>query len=443
MKTTPLLLSLLLGATAFAAADRPNLVLIFADDLGYGDVSAYGSEIRTPQIDSLARDGAKLESFYVAAPVCTPSRFGLLTGRFPVRSTDNLNGALMFLQARDDRRGIRSHETTIATVLRAQGYRTALIGKWHLGHGEPEFSPLQHGFEHTYGCHGGCVDYFTLKYGEKPDWFRQGEPLVEEGYSTDLITEEAVRWLEQRRAAEPFFLFLSYTAPHYGKGWDPETRKPTNILQSKPGDRERHPHITDPKRREYAGMVTAMDDGIGRVLATLRARQLADNTLVIFTSDNGGDPNYGGANGPLRGQKGQLFEGGIREPCLMRWPGRIAAGSVITEPVTALDLFPTFAALAGADVRPYSIDGDNILPVLRGTGTAGAERALFWQGPRGSALRRGPWKYVREADTDYLFNLAADLGEKRNLAGAEPRRLAELKSIHAAILARAREDRKR
>lgn len=442
MKTAPLLLTLLLGVPGLAAADRPNIVLIFADDLGYGDLSAYGSEIRTPQIDSLARGGAKFESFYVAAPVCTPSRFGLLTGRFPIRSTDNLNGALMFLQARDDRRGIRSHETTIATVLRAQGYRTALIGKWHLGHGEPEFSPLRHGFEHTYGCHGGCVDYYTLKYGEKPDWFRQGEPLVEEGYSTDLLTEEAVRWLNQRRAAEPFFLFLAYTAPHYGKGWDADKKQTTNLLQSKPADRERNAHITAAKRREYAGMVTAMDDGVGRVLEVLRSRQLADNTLVIFTSDNGGDPNYGGHNGPLRGQKGQLFEGGIREPCLMRWPGRIAAGTVITAPVTAIDLFPTFAALAGADVRSYSLDGDDILPVLRGTGTAGPDRALFWQGPRAGALRRGPWKFVREADTDYLFNLADDPGEKRDLAAVEPTRLAELKSHHAALLARARESRK-
>ena len=163
---------LLVPAIMLRAAERPNILLIFADDLGIGDVSCYGSEIKTPNIDSLARDGAKFESFYVAAPVCTASRYGLLTGRYPSRSHDKLFGALMFLQAKDDTRGIRAQEKTIAEFLKRDGYRTAIIGKWHLGHGLPEFSPSQHGFDYSYGCHGGCINYFTLKYGQKSDWFR-------------------------------------------------------------------------------------------------------------------------------------------------------------------------------------------------------------------------------------------------------------------------------
>ena len=433
----------LLVGTMLPAAERPNILLIMADDLGYGDLSAYGSEIPTPRIDTLARDGARLSAFYTPAAVCTPSRYGMLTGRWPNRSRDNLLSPLMFLQTRDDGRGLRATETTVTTRLRAAGYRTALVGKWHLGHGEAEFLPQQHGFEHVYGCRGGCVDFFTLKYGEKPDWYRGLEPLQEEGYSTDLITAEAVRWLESRRADEPFFLFLSYTAPHYGKGWDPVARQPTNVLQAKPADRERHHAIVDPDRREYAGMVTALDEGVGRVLATLEERGLAARTLVIFTSDNGGDTNYGGRNGGLRGRKSQLFEGGIRVPCLVRWPGRIAPGRVIDEPVTGLDFFPTIAAVARLEAAAMPVDGNNILPVLLGGRLPESPRALFWQSPRGKALRQGDWKYVQEEGVDRLFHLARDPAEQDDLAQREPERLAALRKVHAGIGAGIRQDRGR
>ena len=240
--------------------------------------------------------------------------------------------------------------------MRENGYRTALIGKWHLGHGEPGFSANKHGFDYQYGSEGGCVDYFTMKYGYKPDWARNGKQIVEEGYSTDLITDDAVRYLKGKHE-KPFFLFLSYTAPHYGKGWDEEEKKFTNILQSKPEDRARFPHITDTNRLEYAGMVAAMDDGVGRVMETLKKQKLDKNTLVIFTSDNGGDYRYGGSNKPFRGQKAQLFEGGIRLPCLMRWPGKIKAGSVTDQPISGLDFFPTFCSLAG--ISEFTFTGRN------------------------------------------------------------------------------------
>ena len=423
---------LIVATAILSAADRPNILVIFADDLGIGDVSCYGSEIKTPNIDSLARAGAKFESFYVAAPVCTPSRFGLLTGRYPARSHDKMFSALMFLQAKDDTRGIRADEKTIAEVLRRDGYRTAIIGKWHLGHGQPEFSPGRHGFDYTYGCHGGCVDYFTLKYGQKPDWFREDVALEENGYSTDLISADAVRWLQEQKADKPFFLYLAYTAPHYGKGWDEEKKQVTNILQAKPADRDRFKYIADERRREYAGMVAALDDGVGRVLETLRARKLDQNTLVIFTSDNGGDPRYGGNNQPFRGVKNEVFEGGIREPGLMVWPGKIKPGAIIREPATTLDFFPTFCDLAGVNRSGMALDGNSLVPLLTG-GKALPERDLFWQQPNGIALRRGPWKFVRTAGGEMLFNLETDPGESKNLATEKPELLAKLKAAHAAI----------
>ena len=426
---------------AGAAALRPNILLIFADDLGYGDLGSYGADFRTPHIDALGVAGARFDQFYVAAPVCTPSRFGLLTGRYPARSRDQLLGALMFLEGRDDRRGIRPGETTVATVLQSAGYRTALIGKWHLGHGLPEFAPGRHGFEHTYGCHGGCVDYFTLRYGQRPDWYRDGRAIAEEGYSTDLITAEAQRWLGEQRAGQPFFLYLAYTAPHYGKGWDPVTNKTTNPLQAKPADRARFPQLSDPQRLEYAAMVAAMDDGVGRVLETLKTKGLDRDTLVIFTSDNGGDPHYAGNNGRLRGQKAQLFEGGIRVPCFMRWPGRITAGLRVTTPITTLDLFPTFGELAGANTASLSLNGDSLVPFLLGRGALSPDRALFWQAPRAKALRQGAWKYVLEGKEEYLFNLDDDPAEQHNLAAVEPRRVADLRARHAALLATVQRER--
>jgi len=425
---------LLFLSPALSAVPRPNILLIFADDLGRGDVSCYGSEIRTPNIDSLARDGVKFESFYVAAPVCTASRFGLLTGRYPARSHDKLFGALMFLEERDASRGIRPTETTIAEVLQREGYRTAIMGKWHLGHGEPQFSPRRHGFDYAYGSTGGCVDYFTQKYGNKPDWYRDDRLIEEKGYTTDLITEEAVRWLGEQTADKPFFLYLPYTAPHYGKGWDPKAKKPTNVLQAKPADRDRFPSITDEKRREYAGMVAALDDGVGRVLEALRRAKLDQNTLIIFTGDNGGDPNYGGNNKPFRGVKNQVWEGGIREPCLMVWPGKIKPASVIRDPATTLDFFPTFRDLTGAKREGIALDGQSLAAVLL-EGKPLPERELFWQQPNGVALRRGHWKYLRIHKEEMLFNLDNDPSESKDLAKEKPDVFKSLKSTHASIAA--------
>ncbi|MBW3541905.1 MAG: sulfatase-like hydrolase/transferase, partial [Planctomycetes bacterium] len=389
------------------AAERPNVLLIFTDDQGWGDVSCYHSEIPTPHIDSLARDGAKFTSWYAASSICTPSRFGLLTGRYPSRSRDRLLGALMRLWDSDADRGIRAEETTVAEVLQKQGYGTALIGKWHLGHGNVERLPLRHGFESFYGHASGCVDFFTMRYGIAPDWYRDEKLIDETGYATDLLTDEAVRFLHRQETQRPFFLYLAYNAPHYGKGYDPGKREVTNILQARPEDLARVEDIEDPTRRVFAAMVRSLDDGIGRVLAALKERGIEENTLVVFMTDHGGDPDYGGANGPLRGEKATLFEGGIRVPCLMRWPGRIRPGIVHDFVGSGLDLFPTFCRLAGVDPGPYRCDGVDLSQYLfERRGKPPENRELFWELAEEAALRSGPWKYVRTADgTESLFNL--------------------------------------
>jgi arylsulfatase A-like enzyme len=422
------------GALAAPATPaKPNLVIILADDLGLHDVGCYGSEIPTPQIDRLARRGVKLQQYYAAAPVCTPSRFGLLTGRYPGRSQDKLLGALMFAEARDDHRGIRPGEITLAEVLRQNGYHTALIGKWHLGHGEPGFTPLQHGFDYFYGMNGGCVDYFTLRYGDLPDWIRDGKQVQERGYSTDLLARDAVRYLKSRPAGQPFFLYLAFNAPHYGKGWDAAEKKRTNILQAKPEDRAALAAIQNSDRREYAAMVTALDRGVGEVLDALRAERLEDNTLVVFASDNGGDPKYGGDNQPFRGSKNQVFEGGIRVPCLVQWPPKIKAGTASAQAACGIDFFATFCRVAGIPTKGFHLDGVDLAPALFDGNPF--ERELCWTLPRSAAFRRGSWKYVQSPQGELLFNLDSDAVEQHDLARAEPAKLKELKGAYEALAA--------
>lgn len=413
------------ASRARPAESRPNILVIFSDDQGWHDVGCYGSEIATPHIDSLARDGLKFTSWYVASSICTPSRFGLMTGRNPSRSRDRLLGALMFLGDRD--RGIREGETTIASVLRQRGYHTALIGKWHLGHGAKTFLPTRHGFDTFIGHTGGCIDYFTMQYGNRPDWYHGEEHVAASGYATRLITGEAERFLAGRKgASKPFFLHLAYNAPHFGKGWDAKRGSVVNIMQPHEDDLKRVAGIQDPLRWQFAAMTVALDDGVGRVLKALDRNGLARDTLVIFMTDHGGDPHYGGSNVPLRAGKATLFEGGIRVPCLMRWPGRIRPGTVSDEVCSALDLFPTFCRLAGADPSNHpKLDGRDILPVLEGQSLG--PREILWELGAHAELERKPWrafrsgelKYVRDrAGKEYLFDLAADREERRDLSKA-------------------------
>jgi len=440
ISTIILRLSLVVAAVAIVdvsdAQARPNFLIIFTDDQGMNDVGCYGSEIPTPHIDSLARDGLRFTSWYAASSICTPSRFGLLTGRVPSRSNDRLIEALMFLGKEDAHRGIRVHETTIAEVLQESGYRTALIGKWHLGHGKKHFLPTRHGFDHFRGHTGGCIDYFTMTYGIRPDWYHGEEHVDENGYATDLISDEAVAFLKtQKDAEEPFFLYLPYNAPHFGKGWSPADDQTVNIMQPQASDLKRVEQIDDKIRREFAAMTVALDDGIGRVLEALEENGLAENTFVLFMTDHGGDPVYGGSNKPLRGDKATLFEGGIRVPCIIRWPGKVPPGETTDEVAWSIDLFPTLCSLAGVDYSDESLDGRDIAPLLLEGAPLGF-RTMFWETGRHDRLGRGrwlalrhkDWKYISDTDgTEYVFNLHDDPNESTNLAADQPKMLRRMR----------------
>ncbi|MCM8540256.1 MAG: sulfatase-like hydrolase/transferase, partial [Lentisphaeraceae bacterium] len=388
-----LLISFLLftGCSSHQPKDeRPNIILIFTDDQGMNDLSCFGSEIKTPHIDSIAKEGAKFTSWYVASSICTPSRFSLMTGHYPSRSKDRLLGPLMFLEEGDKNRGIQKGETTIATVLGDAGYETALIGKWHLGHGDKKMLPVSHGFQKFIGHTGGCIDFFTMRYGIKQDWYHGDQHKDTVGYATDIITDEAVNFISEKKE-KPFFLYLSYNAPHFSKGWDVGRQQTINFLQAKDEDLKRVQHIEDPIRRQFAAMVKSLDDGIGRVMQALEDSGQAENTLVLFMADNGGDYKYGGSNKPFRGQKATLFEGGIRVPCVMKFPKAIKAGTVSNDQVGAIDLFPTFCKMAGLDPAKYKPDGHDIMNVLKGEGMP--QREMLFELHNASALRVGDWKY--------------------------------------------------
>ena len=424
----------LLASSTLAAP--PNFLLIFTDDQGINDVGCYGSEIPTPHIDSLAKDGLRFTQWYSASSICTPSRYGLLTGRNPARSRDQLLSALMFLSDDDKSRGLQSNETTFAATLQKHGYGTVLIGKWHLGHGKKGFLPTRHGFDLFYGHTGGCVDFFTMRYGNTPDWYEQEELVDVTGYATDIITDRAVEYLNKRDAAQPFFLYLSYNAPHFGKGWNDGDGKTVNQLQPPPNDLARVAKIKDITRRKYAAKVVNLDDAIGRVLKSLETQGLAEDTLVIFITDHGGDPKYGGSNKPFRGSKATMFEGGIRVPCLMRWPKVISAGRESDVVTSSLDVAPTLCALAVVK-DSTAFDGVDLSSLLRGEKTELGPRELFWETGahnelgrgRWRAIRQGDWKYVSDSEgKEYLFNIASDKLEQTNLRDTNHAKLRELRT---------------
>ncbi|MCP3917169.1 MAG: sulfatase [bacterium] len=413
-----LLLALAGLATGQDETRRPNIVLIFSDDAGYADFG-FQPDVRadaaslTPHIDSIAAAGARLTSFYVSGCVCSPSRAGLLTGRYQQRFGHEQNIPPGYKKG-----GMSLEETTVADRLSAAGYATGIVGKWHLGY-PPQYHPNERGFDFFYGCLQGSRSYFPY---DEPTPHRviqeNGEPTKEEGYVTDRLGDAAVRFVREHKA-EPFFLFLSFTAPH-------------GPLQAKPEDLEALASIEKQRRRKYAGLVKAMDDNVGKLLAALREEELVQDTIVVFTNDNGGQTGTGANNAPLRGKKGTLWEGGVRVPFCVRWPGVVAPASVIDEPVIALDLLPTFVAAAGGELdggKP--LDGTSLVPLLAGEADALGERAFFWrkggsQGP--VAMRFERWKLVRPARDvpAQLFDLSADIGEASDLAQVHPERTQEL-----------------
>jgi arylsulfatase A-like enzyme len=416
-----------IGAAAAQTAPRPpNIVLIVSDDQGWKDVGFHGSDIATPQLDKLAAGGARLESFY-AQPMCTPTRAALMTGRYPHRY-----GLQTLVIPSNARYGLPTDERLLPMVLADAGYRTAIVGKWHLGHAERKYWPLQRGFQYQYGPLLGEIDYFTHSAHGVRDWFRQEKPLKQAGYATELIGNEAVRWLGQQSAKQPFFLYLAFTAPHA------PYQAPEAWLQ-------RYKHIADRDRRAYAAMISAMDEQIGRVVATLEAKGLRENTLIVFQSDNGGprDARFTGEidmsgskipadNGPWRDGKGSLYEGGVRVVALANWLGRIPAGTVVESPMHAVDLMPTFATLAGASLAgTKALDGlGQWAAIAEGKPSARSEVVIDVE-PFRAALREGDHKLVWQATLPArveLYDLKADPGEKNNLAAAQPERVARMQA---------------
>ena len=414
---------------------KPNILIIYADDLGYGDLGIYGGDIPTPNIDRIGQEGIRFTDFYVSAPACSPSRYSLLTGAYPQRSIHGVLNALM--PANSSEHYLDKTEKTMAEFLKSDGYKTAIFGKWHLGFQNDADMPESHGFDEFAGFRGGCIDYFTHVYGQMgPDWYVNGRKTAEEGYSTDLITNHAIDFISRMcDNNSPFFTYLSYNAPHYGKT-DPEKITDStvilsegkyegyaiiNSLQAPPSYMKKFDNIQDPYRRAYTAMVSSMDDNIGKILSILEEKQQLSNTMVWFISDNGGysERYFGHAdNGGLRGEKGTLWEGGIKIPALLKWTDKIPEDQVVTTPLINADVLPTLLSILNISVSEDEVktmDGVDISPVL--FAHKKIERPLFWKYNQQTAIREGKWKLV---DNNHLFNLEEDPDETTDLAGKYP-----------------------
>jgi arylsulfatase A-like enzyme len=400
---------LLIGAGE--APRKPNIVIILADDLGYADVGVQGgTEMSTPHIDSLARDGVRFTNGYVSGPVCAPARAGLLTGRYQARFGYENETEGVIVQVSTDR-GVSTDEILLPQYLKEAGYETGAIGKWHLGYNQ-KYRPNRRGFDYFFGFLPGGHSYFEWRMPERGmRIYRNGDFVDGEGYLTEAFTREAVGFIRANRA-RPFFLYLAYFNVHRPLVV-PE--KYTRGLPAKLPE----------KRRKMIGMVQALDQGVGEVLAALRDAGLEDDTLVIFLGDNGGIGRGIASNAPLARTKATLYEGGIRVPFMLRWPGRVPAGETYDAPVIALDLVPTVVTLAGGSLpSDREIDGVDILPYVTGARSGSPHEVLFWRfGRRGESLavRRGDMKLlIHEGKRPRLFDLSADIGEKKNLAAAKP-----------------------
>ncbi|NOT59064.1 MAG: sulfatase-like hydrolase/transferase [Acidobacteria bacterium] len=429
MRTTILFLLALLLLTPTSTAQRqtkPNILLIVADDLGYADIGANGcQDVPTPNIDSLAKDGVRFTNGYVSGPYCSPTRAGLLTGRYQQRFGHEFNPGPA--EQANTEFGLSLNETPLPQRLKGLGYATGMVGKWHLGY-EPQFHPMKRGFDEFFGFLGGAHSY--LDNGQTNNQILRGTEAVKEvGYLTDMFGDEAVAFIE-RQKSKPWFLYLPFNADH-------------TPMHAKPSYLEKFAHLKDPLRQKFAAMHAAMDDQIGRVLETLRKNKLEENTLIFFISDNGG-PTAANAsrNTPLRGFKAQTWEGGIRVPFLAQWKGKLPAGKVYEQPVIQLDIVPTALAAAGAESKAvWKFDGVDLLPYLNGKQKGAPHAALYWRFGQQIALRMGDWKLVKapganatqgefraKASTEgaHLYNLAADISEQNNLADKESAKFKEL-----------------
>jgi arylsulfatase A-like enzyme len=403
-----------------AQKDKPNIIFILADDLGYGDLSIYGqTDFQTPRIDQLAQQGLRFTQAYANSAVCSATRFGLITGRYQYRLRGGLEEPIA---GASDTIGLPPTHPTLPSLLKKNGYTTALFGKWHLGY-LPKFSPLKSGYDQFFGNYGGAIDYFTHKpdVGEnvKVDLYEGEVPVHKVGYYTDLLADRAIDYLGKQTPAQPFFLSLHFTAPHWP--WegpkDEATSREINDLF----------HYDGGNLATYGKMVTSLDAAIGRVLSALEERGLNKNAIVVFTSDNGGERFS--KTWPFTGQKTELLEGGIRIPAIVRWSARIKPAQVTQQVAISMDWLPTLlAAASGIPDASYQSDGENLLPVILGTAEP-RPRTLFWRykANKQRAVRSGDWKYLKIADNEFLFNVVTDQHERANLAQKNPEVFARLK----------------
>jgi arylsulfatase A len=399
---------------------RPNIVLIITDDLGYGDLGSYGApDVKTPNIDRLARQGVKLTDFY-AAPQCTPTRAALITGRYQQRV--RLERALSTTPAALEL-GLAVTGRSLPQLMKDAGYATALVGKWHLGY-KAENSPNAHGFDYFYGFLSGYVDFYhhTRGIDGAADLFENGNAVADSGYMTDLITDRAIKFVE-RNARTPFFVEVAYNAAHWPfQRPDRPTKAANHSAFQSPSD------SIPPTRADYVAMLERTDAGVGRIMATLDRLGLGRNTLVIFTNDNGGE--WLSRNAPLFHRKDTLWEGGIRVPAILRWPTQLPAGKTSAQLGITMDLTATLLAVGGATV-PSDLEGINLLPILSGRSRV-VERTLFWRidvpTRQQRAVRRGDWKFLIDGDDQMLFNLRTDIGERRDLAATRPDLVRQLRA---------------
>ncbi|MCC6679848.1 MAG: arylsulfatase [Phycisphaeraceae bacterium] len=420
-----------LGAPLTRVEAKPNVIYILADDLGWKDVGFNGSDIKTPNIDKLATNGARMTQFYVQ-PMCTPTRASLMTGRYPFRTGLQ---TLVILSAGDY--GLPTDEYLLPQALKDSGYNTAIIGKWHLGHADKKFWPQQRGFDYTYGPLIGELDYFTHEQHGVVDWYRDNKLVKEEGYTTHLLGDDAVKYINAQTADKPFFIYLTFNAPHT------PYQAPQEYL-------DQYANIEDPSRRAYAGSITAMDDQIGRVVAALEEKGLRENTLIVFSSDNGGTNNamFAGEldmsqvkipcdNGPYRDGKGSLYEGGTRVCALANWPGHIMPGDV-DGMIHIVDMYPTITALAGASTEQCKqpMDGMNVWSTISEGKPSPRTEVVYNVEPFRGAVRQGDWKLVWRTPLPAmleLFNIAEDPSETNNLAADHPDIVARLQQRTQAL----------
>lgn len=450
---SPVVLFLILAAAARSiaapatesTAPRPNIVFILSDDHGWADVGWHSPEIKTPHLDRLAAAGAKLEQFYVQ-PVCSPTRAAFLTGRYPMRHGLQIGVVRPWAQY-----GLPLEERTLPQMLKAAGYTTAIVGKWHLGHFDPAYLPTRRGFDHQYGHYNGNIDYFSHERDGGFDWHRDDRVNRDEGYSTHLIAREAVRLIQEKSADQPLFLYVPFNAVHAPHQVPEQYKKPYAALAE--------------PRRTYAGMVAAEDEAVGQIVAALEAKGIRQNTLIVWSSDNGGpSPGRVTSNGPLRAGKGTLYEGGVRVCAFATWDGHIKPGSTVDAPLHIVDWYPTLARLAGASLdQKLSLDGRDAWAAIAAGAPSPHDAILLNTTPTSGAIRMGDWKLVlngsandsedaetpapsaakkskkkKSADESVeLFNLAQDPYEKTNLVATQPAKVAELRARYATFAAQA------